>query len=125
MTKEQMLELTGRELFERQLKALQGKKLTFRQMRLTSEAWLRHHGFDLTGLGWWKPEEQVAMGIVSDEAGAGAFQGEQRRRVIVRGGEQVIEVFTVVAQVERFLADQRARNTQAPSMRSIVKYRQS
>jgi hypothetical protein len=84
--------------------------MTFRQLRLTSEAWLRHRGYMPTSLGWWQPEDLEEMGAMQTASGEWAIAAEERRRVMGKGGEQKIQVYHVATRANAFFARRRAAN---------------
>lgn len=110
MTKEHLLRLSGYELFQRQMKALREGKVTWAQLRWSSEVWLRHRGYLPTSLGWWKPEELMEMGAVQTASGEWVIGTEERRRLKGTGKDQSVQVYCVPERANAFFAKRRAAN---------------
>src|SRR5688500_5558997 len=110
MTKEQTLKLSGYQLFQCQIKALREKTITFRQLKATSELWLRHRGYVRSGLGWWKPAELAAMGAVCDETGHWALATEECHRVVGQGSKQEVQALKLPVRAAAFFVTRQKDN---------------
>ncbi len=120
MTEEQLVSLSGRALFQRQLKALQDGRLTYTQLRATSEMWLRHRGYVSTSLGWWKADELSEMGVGQTDSGEWVIGTEERRRMTAKDRKPVVEVYHVPVRANAFFAKRRAANARFAGLLSAV-----